>query len=121
MFGLGITEIAVILVVALLFIGPDKLPEVAKSLGRGLRELRKVTDDVRDTVNDTVNDAVRNVASRPTPPKPPEPSPPLPGSGMTTSEVAANNAPPVENAPVVKAPEGSGERVKATPGKDPVA
>jgi len=115
MFGLGLTEIMVILVIALLFIGPDKLPEVAKSLGRGLRELRKVTDDVRDTVNDTVQDAVRNVAAKPTPPRPAEPSIPLPGGGVTSSE-ALHAA---MEQPVVKAPE-DGERVKATE-KEPLA
>lgn len=61
MFGLGVTEIAVILVVALLFLGPEKLPDVAKSLGRGLRDFRKATDDIKDTMNGTLSDAVREV------------------------------------------------------------
>lgn len=67
MFGLGITEIVVILVVALLFLGPEKLPEVAKSLGKGLRDFRKATDEIRDSVQGTVTDAVREV-TRPVPP-----------------------------------------------------
>ena len=41
MFGLGMGEIVVILIVALLFIGPEQLPKAAKTIGKGLRELRK--------------------------------------------------------------------------------
>lgn len=47
MFGIGMSELLVILAVAILFIGPSKLPEVARALGRGLRELRQVTDDFK--------------------------------------------------------------------------
>jgi sec-independent protein translocase protein TatB len=47
MFGLGFTEILIILVVALLVLGPKKLPEIAKQLGKGLREFRRATDDLK--------------------------------------------------------------------------
>jgi Tat protein translocase TatB subunit len=50
MFGLGMGEIIVILIVALLVLGPDKLPDAAKQIGKGLRELRKHTRDLQDTV-----------------------------------------------------------------------
>jgi Tat protein translocase TatB subunit len=73
MFGLGLTELVVILVVALLFLGPEKLPEVARTLGRGLRELRRASDDIRDTVSGTVNDAVRELRVPPARPAPPAP------------------------------------------------
>ncbi len=49
MFGIGTTEVLVILVVALLVIGPSKLPEVARSLGKGLAEFRRMTSDVKRT------------------------------------------------------------------------
>ena len=48
MFGIGATELIVILVVALLVIGPKKLPELARSLGRGLAEFRRATGDVTE-------------------------------------------------------------------------
>lgn len=46
MFGLGIGEIFLILVFALIFIGPKKLPELAKNLGKSLREFQKAKDDL---------------------------------------------------------------------------
>ncbi len=51
MFGIGATELIVILVVALLVIGPKKLPELARSLGRGLAEFRRATSDVTEEID----------------------------------------------------------------------
>jgi sec-independent protein translocase protein TatB len=45
--GLSMTEVIIILALALLLLGPDQLPSLAKSLGKGLRELRKATDDIK--------------------------------------------------------------------------
>ncbi|MFW5730107.1 MAG: TatA/E family twin arginine-targeting protein translocase [Desulfonatronovibrionaceae bacterium] len=50
MFGIGTTEIVVILVVALLVLGPKKLPEIARSLGKTLAEFRRVSTDVKRTI-----------------------------------------------------------------------
>ncbi len=50
MFGMSGTELAIVLILALLLLGPQKLPELARALGKGLRDFRKVTDDVRTTV-----------------------------------------------------------------------
>ncbi len=47
MFGIGMTELLVILVIALLVIGPKRLPEMARSLGRGLAEFRRASTDIR--------------------------------------------------------------------------
>ncbi len=47
MFGLGIWEIALIAVVALLVLGPQKLPDAAKSLGKALRDFRRAGDDLK--------------------------------------------------------------------------
>ncbi|MBI5503388.1 MAG: twin-arginine translocase TatA/TatE family subunit [Deltaproteobacteria bacterium] len=46
MFGVGPTELLVILVIALLVLGPKRLPELAHSLGKGLAEFRKATSDL---------------------------------------------------------------------------
>jgi len=50
MFNLGAGEIAVIMIVALLLLGPDKLPELARGIGKFVREFRRQTDDVRGMV-----------------------------------------------------------------------
>lgn len=50
MFGIGWSEILVILVIALLLLGPSKLPEIAKGLGKGIRDFRKALSDVEDEV-----------------------------------------------------------------------
>ncbi|MCL4135144.1 UNVERIFIED_CONTAM: hypothetical protein GTU68_023484 [Idotea baltica] len=51
-FGLGLPEILLVLVVALIVFGPKKLPEVSRSLGRGLGELRRSLDEFKfDTSN----------------------------------------------------------------------
>ena len=63
MFGLGMGELLVILVLALLFLGPKKLPEVASSLGKAIRSFRKATSDLTDSleVDDSVKQPLREL------------------------------------------------------------
>ena len=50
MFGLGFTEILLIAVVALLFIGPDKLPDTMKTIARTLGKAKRMFDDTKETI-----------------------------------------------------------------------
>lgn len=52
MFGIGWSEVLVILVVALLVIGPTKLPDIAKGLGKGLREFRRALNSLDEEPRD---------------------------------------------------------------------
>jgi TatA/E family protein of Tat protein translocase len=48
MFGIGMPELVLILGLALIVLGPKKLPELAKALGKGLAEFRRATDDLKE-------------------------------------------------------------------------
>lgn len=61
MFGLGVGEIVVILVVALIFIGPKKLPGLARGLGKGLREFQNATKGISDAVSETKNEVQQSI------------------------------------------------------------
>ncbi len=56
MFGIGMPELLLILAVALIVLGPKKLPEIARSLGRGLAEFRRTTDDVKREMQAAADD-----------------------------------------------------------------
>ena len=54
MFGIGMPELLVILVIALLVVGPKKLPDLAKTVGKGLAEFRKATEGATETLKETL-------------------------------------------------------------------
>lgn len=51
MFGLGAGELLLIFVIAILFLGPKKIPELAKGLGQAVREFQKARDDMMNEIN----------------------------------------------------------------------
>lgn len=63
MLNVGPLELLVVLAVALIVVGPERLPELARSVGRALRQFREVQDEVRDLVSSGVDDEVREAAS----------------------------------------------------------
>jgi len=54
MFGIGMPELMVILVIALLVVGPKRLPDLAKTFGKGLAEFRKATEGATETLKETL-------------------------------------------------------------------
>ena len=97
MFGLGFTEILVILVVALLVFGPDRLPELARNLGRGLAEFRRASSDLRRSVMEAAEE-----------PRSPDPKPAiLPPAAGPADEAAAAPLTPAAAAQTKPDPGGS--------------
>ena len=56
MFGIGLPELIIIMAVALIVVGPDKLPELAKSLGRGIVELKKAASGLKESLEEEDED-----------------------------------------------------------------
>lgn len=126
MFNLGMGELLIILVIALIFLGPSKLPEVASSLGKAIRSFRKATSDLKDSleVDDSIKAPIRELKAalrdEPMPnvvtPRPPaQPAVPL----------AANNPPAIPTAaaatPPAPAPVPSPAQPPVAPGAKPSA
>jgi len=109
MFGIGMQELLIILVVALIFIGPSKLPEVARSIAKGLREVRKASDDLRSTIMlDDDPPPVRTPARTLPPPKSAsmpqdaEVIPPIQGSVAVVADGALSRGGSVRGDPMPK-------------------
>lgn len=72
MFGIGMPELLIIMAIALVVIGPQKLPELARSLGKGLSEFKRATEGFKQTMEDSVKvaDSKEPDAKEPAPAKP---------------------------------------------------
>lgn len=56
MFNLGIWEIAVLALIALVVVGPEKLPELARNIGRFLNEVKRTTNDFTQNINEAIDE-----------------------------------------------------------------
>ena len=84
MLNIGPQELILLLIVALVVVGPHRLPELGRSIGKALREFRKIQDDVKDTIKFDLND-------EPEPYVRPKKTPPVAraaGNGATDGDTA---------------------------------
>lgn len=63
MLNIGPPELILIFVIALVIVGPQRLPELGRTIGKGMRELRKMQDEVKDLVNTGMGDDFRQTAA----------------------------------------------------------
>ena len=96
MFGsLGIPELLLIFIVALLVFGPKRLPEIGRTLGKALNEFKKATDDLKTTIEREVHaDEIKQIGSQITP------------AALVVSRDEPVNAIPVESVPTPEHPHG---------------
>jgi Tat protein translocase TatB subunit len=93
MFGIGAPELVVILVVALIVLGPERLPEVARALGKAMAELRRSTSGLTDELHNAriLLEEEAQAVMRPKPAAPPSEAtpaevPPAPAAAAPASE-----------------------------------
>jgi sec-independent protein translocase protein TatA len=92
MLNIGTPELLVIIVIALLVVGPERLPALARQIGKGLREFRKMQDDVKDMVKFDLDDAPDRQAASAAPAG----SPMAPGVHRTRRPASTNGDGPGE-------------------------
>lgn len=121
MFGLSFGEIVIIAVLALLLLGPERLPEAAKTLGKGLRDFKKATDDLKGQIETEIY-ADERKAVRPAL-VPPVPSAQVPGPAGPPPQATAENVPGLEAALAEPAEPAPGEvpALVEPPGAEPSA
>ena len=73
MFGIGMQELILIFVLALILVGPKQLPDLARALGKGYAEFRRAFDDMKQSVEREIraDDLRRSLRDLPPPPGPP--------------------------------------------------
>ena len=110
MFGIGVPEFILILVIGLIVFGPGKLPEMARSLGKGMREFKKATNALSQAINEPIDTPVRSQqqAAAQQPAAQPQPT-------ATAQPTAAQAAPAGSVAAQAAAPQPEAQPAPAAP------
>ncbi len=84
MFGIGMPELILILAVALIVLGPKRLPEIARALGKGLAEFRRTTDELKEEIREVEEEIENPSSSKASAEESPTPDQPSKQSGKHT-------------------------------------
>jgi TatA/E family protein of Tat protein translocase len=85
MFGIGMPELLLILGLALVVLGPKKLPELAKALGKGMAEFRRATDELKEEFRQMEREVEDSAQAATASEERPADAPPLPASENSPS------------------------------------
>lgn len=110
MFGISLAELLFILVIALIVLGPERLPEVARTLAGWIRQIREASDDIQRTLMiedqgaaDSENHLDRMMADQPIDqPEPPSPSPDSNDDGSGEAGREQSEASPAMSVPAIR-------------------
>lgn len=91
MFGIGMPELILIMALALIVLGPKKLPEVARALGKGLAEFRRATEELKDELSRIEPEA--EAAPQPPPPETQPAAEPTPSHSQSTPAESSERKP----------------------------
>jgi Tat protein translocase TatB subunit len=98
-FGIGMQEIVLICAIALIVVGPRRLPEIAKALGKGYGEFRRAFDEMKRNVETDIHaeEIRRSLLDLPPPPPPPAAQPPAQPESLLVERPApgAGDTPPL--------------------------
>ncbi len=65
MFGISLGELVIIAIIAFLFLGPEKFPAIAKTVGKGIRDFKDASNQVKETIVEETKDVINiDVAKR---------------------------------------------------------
>ena len=109
MLNIGPQELLLILVIALIVVGPTRLPELGRSIGKGLREIRKAQDEVKRTIQVNLDEPATGKGLKTTG----SPGP------RTKVEPLSGEAPSIEAVPAVASNEDGGEATAVPPAISP--
>ncbi len=120
--SLGPAEILVVLVIALLVFGPNKMPDIARQVGKGFREFRRVQQHLKSELRDVVSEfdapTDATVAQQPAPMLPPKDDGPAPDA---PDAPAVPPAPAAPTTPAAEAPSSSSNGASSLPTPEPDA
>ncbi len=124
MFNIGLPELMIIVAIALIVFGPNKLPELAKAFGRAMREFKKATEEVKESfeaetrdleefkTNITGEEITKFIEQSSTSPEAAEAQPSQPGTSKPTSPAEETLVPRVEESAVSPEKEEPGEKAE---------